>query len=79
MQSEGAGKKSTDGDKANANAADADIASAHGSIQASADENRKSPSKVEDPRDRTGMSGASAAAAGRGSDVKVDDQKAEDA
>lgn len=32
MQSEAAGKKSNDGDKANANAADADIASAHGSI-----------------------------------------------
>ena len=41
QQSEAAARKSQDGDKANANAGDADIMSAHGSLNASMDEGRK--------------------------------------
>lgn len=69
MQSEAAGKKSTDGDRANANAAEADIASAHGSIHASADENKKNDTSKADGAKTamltSGMSGASAAVAGK--------------
>jgi len=74
LQSEAAARKSQDGDKANANAGDADIISAHGSIQASADEGRKTVnSKGADARETPMSEQSRRKSPAAGKDVRVDD------